>query len=144
MVYFGIIVYLSHRLGAHLVIFLVGCVRRTTTCNDRPCFEGVQCIDTPSGFQCGECPPGMRGDGQSCVDINEVRLLMTALFRKFWLDQGPFCLATNTYVCFGLGMTLPLAHNDPQSRLVLPGPNVELGISRLQYENDTTVPARLK
>ena len=46
---------------------------RTTTCNDRPCFEGVQCTDTPSGFQCGACPPGFTGDGQQCIDINEVR-----------------------------------------------------------------------
>ena len=54
-------------------LFLVSdCVVRTTTCNDRPSFEGVQCIDTPSGFQCGDCPPGFTGDGQQCIDINEV------------------------------------------------------------------------
>ena len=56
----------------HRLFYFVDCVVRTTTCNDRPCFEGVQCTDTPSGFLCGACPPGFTGDGQQCIDINEV------------------------------------------------------------------------
>lgn len=44
-------------------------------CASGPCFSGVQCTDVavanladhPSGFTCEVCPPGMKGDGQSCV-----------------------------------------------------------------------------
>ncbi|KAE8632174.1 hypothetical protein XENTR_v10001460 [Xenopus tropicalis] len=40
-------------------------------CNPNPCFSGVTCIETSSGFQCGSCPVGYLGNGTHCTDINE-------------------------------------------------------------------------
>ncbi|XP_022686668.1 cartilage oligomeric matrix protein-like isoform X2 [Varroa jacobsoni] len=36
------------------------------SCSDRPCFPGVQCMDTASGPRCGSCPTEMLGDGKDC------------------------------------------------------------------------------
>jgi len=36
------------------------------TCEDRPCFPGVECRDTARGYQCGSCPGGYEGDGVNC------------------------------------------------------------------------------
>lgn len=38
-------------------------------CSSNPCFPGVSCIDTPSGFKCGPCPPGYQGNGQKCTRL---------------------------------------------------------------------------
>ncbi|XP_071476683.1 uncharacterized protein [Diadema antillarum] len=59
-----------------------------TRCIDRPCFDNVICTDLTRGevvgsidlnnpvdiiyqYRCGPCPPGYRGDGKNCVDIDE-------------------------------------------------------------------------
>ncbi|MBT8495235.1 MAG: PPC domain-containing protein, partial [Deltaproteobacteria bacterium] len=39
-------------------------------CSADPCFPGVQCTNTQTGFECGECPAGREGDGVSCVEID--------------------------------------------------------------------------
>ncbi|XP_035679474.1 mucin-like protein [Branchiostoma floridae] len=44
--------------------------------NSQPCYEGVRCRDYPapaniSGYECGPCPTGFSGDGETCEDINE-------------------------------------------------------------------------
>lgn len=31
-----------------------------------PCYDGVQCYDSPHGVRCGRCPTGFIGDGRSC------------------------------------------------------------------------------
>nr|XP_057907809.1 von Willebrand factor D and EGF domain-containing protein isoform X2 [Doryrhamphus excisus] len=42
-------------------------VTNHVTCDDRPCFPGVQCNATSeSGFRCGACPVGFTGDGHTC------------------------------------------------------------------------------
>ncbi|XP_060641077.1 cartilage oligomeric matrix protein [Anolis sagrei] len=40
-------------------------------CYPNPCFPGVTCTDTPTGFRCGTCPQGYTGNGTHCTDINE-------------------------------------------------------------------------
>ncbi|KAH3835636.1 hypothetical protein DPMN_108994, partial [Dreissena polymorpha] len=40
-----------------------------TTCRDKPCYEGVECINTDRGYRCGECPRGFYGDGVRCAKI---------------------------------------------------------------------------
>ncbi|XP_066492493.1 cartilage oligomeric matrix protein [Tiliqua scincoides] len=40
-------------------------------CYPNPCFPGVTCTDTPTGFHCGACPLGYTGNGTHCTDINE-------------------------------------------------------------------------
>ncbi|XP_061920368.1 von Willebrand factor D and EGF domain-containing protein-like [Entelurus aequoreus] len=40
------------------------------TCASRPCFPGVQCINRRLphvGYVCGRCPPGLHGNGRTCV-----------------------------------------------------------------------------
>uniref|UniRef100_A0A8C2TJQ7 Cartilage oligomeric matrix protein n=1 Tax=Coturnix japonica TaxID=93934 RepID=A0A8C2TJQ7_COTJA len=40
-------------------------------CVPNPCFPGVPCTETSTGFRCGPCPPGYSGNGSQCTDINE-------------------------------------------------------------------------
>lgn len=41
--------------------------RHATTCDDLPCFPGVQCEPVAQGgFSCGRCPVGYTGDGRAC------------------------------------------------------------------------------
>eukprot|EP00057_Strongylocentrotus_purpuratus_P020264 XP_011674738.1 PREDICTED: mucin-like protein isoform X1 [Strongylocentrotus purpuratus] len=44
-------------------------------CAESPCYESVLCMDSPAGmtpeFQCGDCPPGLQGTGETCYDVNE-------------------------------------------------------------------------
>ncbi|KAM8961931.1 thrombospondin-4 isoform 1-T1 [Pelodytes ibericus] len=42
-------------------------------CDSSSCFQGVQCTETASGFECGPCPAGYTGNGIICVDIDECR-----------------------------------------------------------------------
>lgn len=34
-----------------------------------PCYPGAECRQTPSGPQCGACPPGYTGDGYRCTKV---------------------------------------------------------------------------
>ncbi|XP_074834409.1 cartilage oligomeric matrix protein [Carettochelys insculpta] len=43
----------------------------TSSCSPNPCFPGVTCTETSSGFHCGPCPLGFTGNGTHCTDINE-------------------------------------------------------------------------
>uniref|UniRef100_W5LYN5 von Willebrand factor D and EGF domain-containing protein-like n=1 Tax=Lepisosteus oculatus TaxID=7918 RepID=W5LYN5_LEPOC len=52
------------------VITLRSLVDSKTRCASRPCFPGVQCIDRRppyAGYVCGRCPPGLFGNGHTCV-----------------------------------------------------------------------------
>ncbi|XP_041469147.1 thrombospondin-1-like isoform X2 [Lytechinus variegatus] len=50
-------------------------------CLSSPCFEGVDCRSSDDGvFQCGPCPVGYRGDGQTCTDVNECMEVVNACF----------------------------------------------------------------
>lgn len=44
-------------------------------CSPSPCFRGVDCMEVYEypGYRCGPCPPGLRGNGTHCEDIDEVR-----------------------------------------------------------------------
>ncbi|XP_041798658.1 von Willebrand factor D and EGF domain-containing protein [Chelmon rostratus] len=39
------------------------------TCADSPCFAGVPCEPTITGFRCGRCPYGYTGDGVACKAV---------------------------------------------------------------------------
>ena len=39
------------------------------TCAADPCYPGVECTPTPTGYVCGECPAGMTGDGELCEPL---------------------------------------------------------------------------
>ena len=66
---------------------LVDSLRNTSrkgliSCDSKPCFPFVTCVNVAQapGFQCGVCPPGLKGDGVNCTDIDEVGLLLFYLF----------------------------------------------------------------
>ncbi|XP_063309646.1 thrombospondin-4 [Pelobates fuscus] len=42
-------------------------------CTASSCFQGVQCTETSTGYQCGPCPNGYTGNGIICTDIDECR-----------------------------------------------------------------------
>lgn len=44
--------------------------RISQTCASDPCFPGVRCVETASGYACGDCPAGYVGDGISCEDAD--------------------------------------------------------------------------
>uniref|UniRef100_A0A8V1AFJ0 Cartilage oligomeric matrix protein n=1 Tax=Gallus gallus TaxID=9031 RepID=A0A8V1AFJ0_CHICK len=46
-------------------------VTQFNRCVPNPCFPGVACTETSTGFRCGPCPPGYSGNGSQCTDINE-------------------------------------------------------------------------
>uniref|UniRef100_A0A8C9F7P6 Cartilage oligomeric matrix protein n=1 Tax=Pavo cristatus TaxID=9049 RepID=A0A8C9F7P6_PAVCR len=46
-------------------------VTQFNRCVPNPCFPGVACTETGTGFRCGPCPPGYSGNGSQCTDINE-------------------------------------------------------------------------
>lgn len=51
-------------------------------CRLKPCFPGVPCFNDPAtlqGFECGECPLGMVGNGVNCTDVDEVNIEMITL-----------------------------------------------------------------
>lgn len=39
------------------------------TCAADPCYPGVVCTPTPTGYTCGSCPSSMTGDGEECVQL---------------------------------------------------------------------------
>ncbi|XP_017346605.2 von Willebrand factor D and EGF domain-containing protein [Ictalurus punctatus] len=46
-------------------------------CSSQPCYPGVQCFEsvyTSAGYICGPCPPGLQGNGQTCMSRPENRL----------------------------------------------------------------------
>ncbi|XP_078001161.1 thrombospondin-2-like [Glandiceps talaboti] len=50
-------------------------------CLSNPCFQGVDCTSFPDGtYKCARCPTGYSGDGRSCNDINECKLVRSACF----------------------------------------------------------------
>ncbi|XP_053556034.1 cartilage oligomeric matrix protein-like [Bombina bombina] len=42
-------------------------------CIPNPCFSGVSCTETATGYQCGACPTGYTGSGSHCTDIDECK-----------------------------------------------------------------------
>ncbi|XP_077996691.1 uncharacterized protein LOC144449999 [Glandiceps talaboti] len=43
-------------------------------CQDDPCYHDVTCTDLPApktGYECGDCPSGLTGDGEKCFDVDE-------------------------------------------------------------------------
>uniref|UniRef100_A0A914WPV4 Cubilin n=1 Tax=Plectus sambesii TaxID=2011161 RepID=A0A914WPV4_9BILA len=40
-------------------------------CESNPCYPGAACINLPGSFKCSNCPVGLTGNGQMCVDIDE-------------------------------------------------------------------------
>ncbi len=45
------------------------CSEDLDSCEENPCYAGVQCIDQPPpeiNATCGSCPPGLMGDGFKC------------------------------------------------------------------------------
>lgn len=64
-------------------------VTQFNRCNPNPCFPGVACTETGTGFRCGPCPPGYSGNGSQCTDINEVKKKKQKTCRMGWeLQKG--------------------------------------------------------
>ena len=45
-------------------------------CFSSPCFPGVQCYDEVNGYQCGPCPKGYNGTGETCHRIDEGKYII--------------------------------------------------------------------
>ena len=47
------------------------------SCEEKPCYPGVQCIDQPppaTMAECGNCPPGLLGDGFKCFGMYTISI----------------------------------------------------------------------
>ena len=43
-------------------------------CLRRPCYNGSACYNLANdgvSYACGDCPPGLEGDGYTCTDVDE-------------------------------------------------------------------------
>lgn len=43
------------------------CLEDINECEKKPCFQGVQCINSFGSYICGPCPKGMLGNGTTCT-----------------------------------------------------------------------------
>lgn len=61
--------------GGSDCVRLPGFHEQRSHCSPSPCFRGVDCMEVYEypGYRCGPCPPGLRGNGTHCEDIDEVR-----------------------------------------------------------------------
>ncbi|XP_040205585.1 uncharacterized protein LOC120936885 [Rana temporaria] len=53
------------------------CEENFDACKQNQCFDNSTCEDKKApdtGFECGTCPPGLTGDGETCTAINECYL----------------------------------------------------------------------
>lgn len=61
-------------------------------CRFKPCFPGVPCFNDPAtlqGFECGECPLGMVGNGVNCSDVDECKLVDPCYPRVTCQNRSP-------------------------------------------------------
>lgn len=56
-------------------------------CLSNPCFGGVECSTVFDGsWECGPCPPGYRGNGTFCEDVNEVSKMIDWLHHEYYVQ----------------------------------------------------------
>ncbi|XP_028518064.1 mucin-like protein, partial [Exaiptasia diaphana] len=71
--------------------------------NLNPCYPGVVCKDLPapaneSGYECGPCPSGLTGKGDSCQDIDECQGGLKRCSQNCYNTPGSFiCGCDNGY-----------------------------------------------
>uniref|UniRef100_UPI0037E8427D thrombospondin-2-like n=1 Tax=Semicossyphus pulcher TaxID=241346 RepID=UPI0037E8427D len=59
----------------------------------KPCFPGVKCTSHSDGsWECGGCPPGLKGDGTHCEDENECEVEGVCVTECVNTDPGFYCL----------------------------------------------------
>ncbi|XP_072312538.1 thrombospondin-2-like [Eucyclogobius newberryi] len=59
----------------------------------KPCFPGVSCTSHSDGsWECGPCPPGLRGNGTHCEDENECEVGRVCVTECVNTDPGFYCL----------------------------------------------------
>ncbi|XP_030043522.1 thrombospondin-3 [Microcaecilia unicolor] len=60
-------------------------------CNPNPCFHGVDCMETYEypGYRCGPCPPGFKGNGTHCSDIDECFLANPCILDSNCVNTAP-------------------------------------------------------
>uniref|UniRef100_A0A3B4AVA5 TSP C-terminal domain-containing protein n=1 Tax=Periophthalmus magnuspinnatus TaxID=409849 RepID=A0A3B4AVA5_9GOBI len=59
----------------------------------RPCFPGVSCTFHPDeSWECGPCPPGLKGNGTHCEDENECEVEGLCVVGCINTDPGFYCL----------------------------------------------------
>ncbi|XP_031570637.1 uncharacterized protein LOC116304951 isoform X2 [Actinia tenebrosa] len=79
--------------------------------NMNPCYPGVQCKDLPApanvtGYECGPCPSGFSGQGDSCSDIDECDGFSQTCTQICANTPGSFtCGCNDGYVLNGDGRT---------------------------------------
>ena len=78
----GIETDLQEEIGLNFFFVLFFFLKVHDFCRFKPCFPGVPCFNDPAslqGFECGECPLGMVGNGVNCSDVDEVNIKMITL-----------------------------------------------------------------
>eukprot|EP00057_Strongylocentrotus_purpuratus_P007665 XP_011662139.1 PREDICTED: mucin-like protein [Strongylocentrotus purpuratus] len=97
-------------------------------CAGSPCYEAVLCMDKPAGvtpeFQCGDCPPGLQGNGETCYDVNECQSNTTndcdqtchnILYGYYCSCDDGFTLSLDTHSCIDNAGCTPTAMDNTGS-----------------------------
>ncbi|XP_030851749.1 mucin-like protein [Strongylocentrotus purpuratus] len=109
-------------------------------CAESPCYEAVLCMDNPAGvtpdFVCGDCPPGLQGDGETCYDVNECQSNTTndcdqtchnILNGYYCSCNDGFTLSLDTHSCIDNAGCTPTAMNNTGSPNCTCEPGNEFG-----------------
>lgn len=71
------------------------CLEDINECERKPCFQGVQCINSFGSYSCGPCPKGMLGNGTTCAGKQEPNFYHLLSFIPITILKGRVLCASH-------------------------------------------------